>query len=251
MVDTQKRIFRASDGRHGSVVFSEGIPAHVFDQEELLGRLNSSTRTPLHTEPFSLTPDGHPELVVVYSSLTSHFVIATQTCDVSGKDRNSLPMAIILPVITVMEICRYQRLPFRSADGETTIEEFLETNAQNTSLRLERDSFRYPEVIRKALADWVPTTSKLQEDRNRIRNYLARMQERGWMYFLKQDAAFQIPEGYVDFSVAFTVPTQRLNELNNSRLARIADPYRDQFAQALANRLSRIAVPTPFKPEAY
>ena len=32
-------------------------------------------------------------------------------------------------------------------------------------------------------------------------------------------------EGYVDFSVAFTVPTQRLNELNNFRLARIADPY--------------------------
>jgi len=71
------------------------------------------------------------------------------------------------------------------------------------------------------------------------------------MYFLPNSEGFQVPESYADFSVAYTVPTTRLNELRSTRIARIADPYRDKFAQDFAHCLARIATPSPMKPKGY
>src|SRR5258708_4287988 len=173
IADTEKRIFRAEDGRHGSVVFSDGVNAHVFAEDELRVRLQGCERTPLHTDPFAITHDGHPELVVVHSRLSSYFVIATQTCDVSGVDRKASSTAIILPIITVHEICRHERIPFDSF-GEMTILEFLEKNAEATSLREERNAFQFPTLLRKILEEWNPETQVLKTLRGRIRNYLDR-----------------------------------------------------------------------------
>lgn len=252
VVDTQKRIFRTEDGRHGSIVFADGVPGKVFDEEDLKRQLTTCVRTPLHTDPFALTADGHPELVIVHAHLTSYFILATQTCDVSGVDKAAFPTAIILPVFTVRDVCRYQRLPFPALDGQMmSIEDFFERHASEKGLSLENDSFRYPEILRKIIAAWKPPTKPLEESRNRIRNYLSKMNEKGWMYYLQQAVEFQVPESYVDFSVAYTVPTRRLNELRDSRVARIADPYRDQFAQSLANSLARIAVPATMKPKPF
>jgi hypothetical protein len=77
------------------------------------------------------------------------------------------------------------------------------------------------------------------------------MPDVGWTYHLRQNNVFQVPEGYIDFSVAYTVPTLRLLEWNRFRIARIADPFRDQFAQQFANHISRIAVPALPKPKTY
>lgn len=252
VVDTQKRIFRTEDGRHGSVVFSDGVNGKVFDEEDLKKQLDSCARTPLHTNPFEFTQDNHPELVVVHAHLTSYFVLATQTCDVSGVDKPAFPTAIILPVVTVRDVCRFQRLPFPSLDDQImSIEDFFEANADAKNLRLESDPFHYPELIRTILAEWQPPTKRIEECRNRIRNFLSGMHKKDWMHFLQQGGEFQVPESYVDFSVAYTVPTRCLNDLKCSRIARIADPYRDQFAQAFAHTLARIAVPSPMKPKPF
>lgn len=251
VVDTEKRIFRTSDGQHGSVVFADGVSAKVFEESELIAKLNECARTPLHTDPFCLTEDGFPEMVVVHSTLTSYFIIATQTCDICGVDRKPLPTAIILPVLTVQDICRNQRLPFQSlGNKEMTIESFLELNAGAAHLRTESDSFRYPTLLREVFSNWKPG-KQFEPDRNRLRNYMDQLHEKGWMYFLKQDDALKVPESYVDFSVAYTVPTFRLNELKASRIARLADNVRNHFSREFADMLSRIALPTPIKPEGY
>lgn len=246
IVDTVKRIFRSVDGRHGSTVFAENVPGKVFDDAELKSTLAATTRTPLHTAPFHTTNDGHPELVVVHASLTSYFILASQTCDISGVDKAASPTAIILPIRTVLEICRYERLPFASMSNELlSIEEFIERNASINTLRSIQDAFSYPAALRKLLQEWNPSGKAVASDKSRIKNYLGKQLKGGWIYYLKDDSAFQVPECCVDFSVAYTVPTARLEGLKGHRIARLGDPYRDHFAQAFASRLSRIAVPKP------
>lgn len=245
-VDTVKRIFRASDGRHGSVVFAENVSGKIFDESELRSTLTATTRTPLHTDPFHTTSDGHPELVVVHGTLTSYFILASQTCDVSGIDKAALPTSIILPIRTVLEICRYEKLPFASMDNEAlSIEEFVERNSLNKNLRSINDAFSYPDAMRKLLLEWTPTNKSVASDKGRVKNYLEKQLKTNWMYYLQADSTFGVPESCADFSVAYTVPTARLASLKDGRIARLGDPYRDQFAQAFATRISRIAVPKP------
>ncbi|HEU5125094.1 MAG TPA: hypothetical protein VFW05_13645 [Verrucomicrobiae bacterium] len=252
VVDAQKRIFRAADGRHGSVVFADGASAHVFEENELRGSLNSCARSALHTDPFVPTSDGHPELVVVHATLTSYFIVVSQTCDICGVDKPALLTTIILPIITVRDICRFQRLPFPSMNNqEVTIEEFIEANSNVADLRKQVDAFSYPQTVRKVFASWNPATKALEQDRNKVRNYLDGVHKKGWMHFLKQDDKFQVPESYVDFSVALTVPTEKLVAMKHTRIACIADPYRMKFAQEFSNRLSRVAVPIPSKPDKF
>jgi len=252
IVDAQKRIFRAADGRHGSVVFSDGAPARVFEESELRKSLNSCVRSPMHTDPFVPTTDGHPELVVVHATLTSYFVVVSQTCDVCGVDKPPLVTTIILPILTVQDICRFQRLPFPSMNNqEVTIEEFIETNANVSDLLKQVDAFSYPQAVRGIFVKWNPATKALEQDRNKIRKYLDGVQKKGWMHFLKQDEALQVPESYVDFSVALTVPTEKLVAMKGARIACISDPYRMKFAQEFSNRIARVAVPVPSKPDKY
>ena len=62
---------------------------------------------------------------------------------------------------------------------------------------------------------------------------------------LRADEAFAIPEMCIDFSAAYTVHSKQLLEMAECRIARLADPYRDHFARAFADRISRIALPRP------
>lgn len=252
VVDAQKRIFRSTDGRHGSVVFADGTSARVFEENELRESLNSCVRSPLHTDPFVPTSDGHPELVVVHATLTSYFIVVSQTCDVCGVDKPALLTTIILPIVTVRDICRFQRLPFSSMNNqEVTIEEFIEANGHVEDLKKQIDAFSYPQIVRNIFATWNPATKALEQDRNKVRNYLDGVHKKGWMHFLKQDEKFRVPESYVDFSVALTVPTERLVGMKPARIACIADPYRMKFAQEFSIRISRVAVPVPSKPDKF
>ena len=151
LADAQPRLFRAGDGRHGSVVFSEGSNGRIFERAELdetLDRL--STRTPLHTRPFRPTDDGQLELVVVFAGFSQHFVIVTQTCDVSGHDRKELPFVMILPARTLMEICQTEPIQLQGIAQRKCIEEYINERVDNPALRTISDAVNYSETLRKA-----------------------------------------------------------------------------------------------------
>src|SRR5690606_4911973 len=106
------------------------------------------------------------------------------------------------PIVTVRDICRFQRLPFPSMNNqEVTIEEFIEANAHVEDLKKQIDAFSYPQIVRNIFATWNPATKALEQDRNKVRNLLDGFHKKGWMHFLKQDEKFRVPESYVDFSV--------------------------------------------------
>jgi hypothetical protein len=245
VADTQKRLFRAQDGRHGSVVLEQDIPGHLFDEETLCQVLSQCDRTPLHTAPFVTTESGWHELVVVQADMTTHFLIASQTCDICGVEKPLVPAAIILPIQTIRQICRNIALPIDQPSPDITIEKYLAVQTGDTAIGCTADDFAYPEQIRTILARWTPTTNRLQKSQNTIRNFLNNYGKKGWLYPLRSDAGYNVPESVVDFSVAYTVPTKRLQDLKGSRVAQLAEPYRSQFVQAFANRFSRVAVPKP------
>jgi hypothetical protein len=255
VADIEKRIFRAADGRHGSVVFSEGAVPKIFSEEELKQCLQLNLRSALHIEPFSGYDQGLQELVVVHATAASYFATVSQTCDVCGCDKPAHPVATILPIITTLETCRRQRLPFESnTDGEMTIEEYLTANVaaeDSKALKAEGDAFKYPSLLRDVLSRWTPPSKQKVEERNKIRNFLKNMAKKGWVFFLAEDIVFGIPEGYVDLSVSATVPTSKLLALKNSRIACFSEVYRNAFAQAFGLRHFRPAIPTPQLPKDY
>jgi hypothetical protein len=69
-----------------------------------------------------------------------------------------------------------------------------------------------------------------------------------FIFSLPADASFGLPESYVDFTSAFTVPTSKLLALKDSRFAKIADPYRIDFAQKFGSFFSRVALPKQMQP---
>jgi hypothetical protein len=112
------------------------------------------------------------------------------------------------------------------------------------------DEMSYGNNLRKVISEWNPTSQDDKEKRNRIKDFIEnRLFKSGHLYFLKADDSFKIPEGYIDFSVAHTIPTRMLENLGGYRVARIATPYREEFSSRFADRFSRIAVPKPLKPD--
>lgn len=248
IIDTEQRLFRSVDGRHGSVVFSGSSPGKVFEPRDLLKTLEERVQTPLHTKPYCLTPDGHPELVVVHATKTSHFIVASQTCDISGCDKKALDTCIILPIRTILEVCRNERLPFDNEGSNYTIEEYVDSVCgSDLKMRDVDDPLSYPDRLRELMDSWNPATKAKNEEKSRIKNYLKKLCESNWTYYLQPDSELQIPASFVDLAVAYTVPVLKLEQLKEHRVARLGDPYRDQFSQAFGNRLSRIAVPEPMR----
>ena len=154
LADAQQRLFRSVDGRHGSVVFAEGGNGRVFDRAELQQTLDRiPTRTSLHTQPFRPTPDGQPELVVTFAGFSEHFVIVTQTCDVSGHDRKELPYVMILPARTLMEICQTELIQLQGTREQKCIEEYVIERVGNPALAAISDAARYSDELRKLLEE--------------------------------------------------------------------------------------------------
>jgi len=248
--DSEQRIFRAADGRHGSVVFADNVEARVFDRSDLNRLLNAVHRTPNHTEPFHKTPDGDPEMVVVFAQLARYFVIATQTCDISGTDKLPLPFAIILPIITFVEICKSQSLPMKSLDGGDepwTIHDYL-VYLGATDLENAPDPYSYGMSFRCALNALRPTGKTDNENLGRIKNFLKRSyDDKRFLYYLEGDPQRELPEVFIDFSVPHSAPTDKLAQFADRRVARIASPYREEFSQSFSSFISRVATPVPRK----
>jgi hypothetical protein len=249
--DQSQRLFRATDGRHGSVVFAETVTGTVYESDDLRAVLAQiPNRTPLHTEPFQSTPDGQRELVLVFGGLAEFFLIATQTCDVSAHDKPPHPYAIILTAKTIINICRFDRVPFQGEQTSQTIEDYLVSATKSDALRRVTDPNEYFSTLKKEVSNWKPQGHDATVNCGRIKNFI-RKQTGGaqHVHFLPADSVRGIPDLFVEFSGAYTVDTSLLVALSGRRIARIAVPYREQFAKAFADRIARIAVhPTPKPP---
>lgn len=245
LADQNVRLFRSADGRHGSVVFEEGGNGRVFAPDDLKSVLQGNqSLTGLHTSPFEATHDGQLEMVVTFANFVQFFVVVSQTCDVSGVDKEPFPVAMILRAKTLYDICRTDRLPLRGGALET-IHEFLLKETSDFALA-SASVTDYSQTLRNCLLNWAPDTNTLRETRGRIGNFLDKAMKGGsYLYYLADDRERGIPEMCVDFSCAFTVMTQQLLDLQQRRVGRIANPYRDQFAQEFGNRIGRVAVPKP------
>jgi hypothetical protein len=249
--DEKARIFRTPDGRHGSAVFEENCDARVFSQASLCQTLRSLVgRTDLHTEPFRLTPDGQGEMVVVYARLFRYFIITSHTCDISGKDHRALPWTTIVPVLTLAEICRNERLPFKSQDGPMTIEDFLSLTQDCAGLG-QLDEMNYSAGVRQVVTKLMNAglKGKILQDVQKVRNWLNQYHERGFLFSLPPNPQYKLPEGCVDFSAVFTVPTGKIEALKSYRIARVIEPFRGDFAKKFADRFARSTLPKPMKPD--
>ena len=249
--DENKRIFRTKDGQHGSLFFEGNREAGIFSQTELENLLNIVTRTEFHTDPFRETPDGQHEMVVVAARLFPYFIIATQTCDISGQDKPSLPWATILPIITLENTCKTEKLPFQTQNNNMTIHEFVGKCYELSSCLSHTTASNYGESIREIIRKWMPQLNKgdLKNDVGMIRNFLNQYHTKGYMFPLPSNEALGIPESYVDFTSTYSVPLNKILNIKQHRLACIKTPYREEFARKFADFFSRIALPKPMRPE--
>jgi hypothetical protein len=248
--DEVQRIFRTKDGRHGSVVFEENCDARVFSRTELDSLLESISQTPLHTEPFSKSPDGQEEMVVVFSRLFRFFIIATQTCDICGIDKTPSEWATVFPVITLADLCKNEPLPFSRTNQVLTIHGFVHKYCEGIEGLEDLSDMDYVPELKKIINQCSKShpSKDVQQDGRHIRSYLSDYHKPVFIFSLPADASFGLPESYVDFTSAFTVPTSKLLALKDSRFAKIADPYRIDFAQKFGSFFSRVALPKQMQP---
>jgi hypothetical protein len=255
VADRQQRLFRTADGRHGSIAFERGEKGTVFHPDDLRDLLRATQRTDWHTDPFCNSPNSQPELVVVHANLIRHFIIATQTCDISGVDHPGLPYAMVLPIQTVEEICRTTPVQLLAHDGTTvtdTIHRYLMTIPAMQAMGALGKGEEYAEKLRQLLNEWTPAkNSSDRKNHGLIRDFLNKWTKKGFLYGLRSDSRFGVPECCVDFSAIYTVPTAALNEISSHRIAHLAGSYRDAFAQQFALRISRIATPKSISPEKF
>lgn len=248
--DVSQRIFRTEDGRHGSLVFEENCRGRVFDRQELDALLEDGPHTEFFTKPFHATPDGQEEMVVVFSRLFQYFTIATQTCDISGKDKGPVDWATILPVITLTDMCKTELIPFRSTDQILTIHEFVSKYCETSGALENLSDMDYVPELKKIINECAKehTNKAIRQDAGHVKNYLASYYKPLFIFSLPADNTFGLPESYVDFTAAYTVHTSKLLAIRDSRFAMITDPYRIDFAQKFGNFFARVALPRPMRP---
>ncbi len=248
--DEVQRIFRSKDGRHGGVVFEENCDGMVFSRSQLDNLLESIPLTPFHTKPFYKTPDGHEEMVVVFSRLFRYFIIATQTCDVCGIDKEPFEWATVLPVITLADFCKTEPLIFESTHRTITIHQFISEHSEESGKLEATNDLDYGMTIRQIVENCANSAhnKRVRKDSKFLKKYLNRYYKTIYMFLLPADSNFALPESYVDFTSAFTVPTSKLLAIKDLRFVKIADPYRVDFAQKFGTFFSRVALPKPIKP---
>jgi len=248
--DEVKRIFRTTDGRHGSVFFEGNCPAKIFSQEDLESLLETTRRTELHIDPFSKTRDGQAEMVVVPAELFQYFIVATNTCDISGVDGPPKCAATILPVITLASMCKRTPLTFRTVNTPTTIHSFVTQYCPKGEALEVAGDLDYSTIVRLTINEWIESNipKKLRQDVAQIKNFLMNYHSKGYMSPLPQNMKYGLPESYVDFTTVLTVPRDKLLEIKEFRFVRIADRYCDNFARKFGDFFSRLALLKQMRP---
>ncbi|MCC7086534.1 MAG: hypothetical protein IT427_16165 [Pirellulales bacterium] len=193
-------------------------------------------------------------MVVVYGDLFEYFILASQTCDVSGNDGPAKPFAAICPVVTMGEMLARERFPISKESRKdpaksTTVVDYLQETLQKDFSADRDDPFTLPNRVRDALAEWQPATSSEKETRGRIKNILSESSfKKSYLYYLPADVAFNMPECYVDFTRLFSVVTERVSSIASNRVCTLVSPYREDFGSKLGSYLSRVATPSPLAP---
>lgn len=247
--DTEQRIFRSADGRHGSVVFEEDCDYRVFSRNELDTLLSQGGGTSLHTTPFTQTPDGAHEMVVSEAQLHSYFFLASHTCDISGEDKKPFPWAIILPIVTLARQCQREKIPFNNKEILTPQE--LVFKYSDMGERLEGiTEFEYMERFWQILEDWAKQEAnrKVKEKVGRIRNFLKKLGQVESLHFLPPDSVFTIPESTIDFTTIYTIPRERLVAIQEQRISCLGTKMLADFTQRFSHFFQRVAFETSPSP---
>jgi hypothetical protein len=188
--DEVQRIFSTKDGQHGSVVFEENCDGMVFSRAELDNLLESVPRTLYHTEPFHKTQDGYEEMVVVFSRLFRYFVIATQTCDISGIDKEAFEWATVLPVITLADLCRTEPLVFASTHRTLTIDEFVKMYFEEAQDLDNVSIMDYAPTLRQIVEKCADSVhdKRIRKDAKFLKSYLTKYYKTFYMFLLPTDS---------------------------------------------------------------
>jgi len=204
------------------------------------------------------------EIVSCQVDHLSHFILASQTCDVAGVNHPALPTCLVLKITTFCDFVNGGELPFKWQEGENSIikqialNEFLLANLDEkgaTAIKTASDNqSAYPGALRTALKAWKPkANSNEQTFKSKLQNFLTDItnNKEGRTYYLPGDEKFNIPESFVDLSAVFPVNTEDIQGAIGSRLATLGNPYKEEFSQRLGDRFSRVAVPVPVRGEKF
>lgn len=257
LADDEIRILRTETGLHGTHVFA-GEPGRIFGYDDLLETIDALPREEL-PRPFHNRGGIPLEKVVVFGDLVEYFMIASQTCDVSGIEKNSAKtFAAIVPVIPVSAFLSRERLPIGLSTEDvadetqwSTIVDYLQTQLSEDLSDVRDDAFVLPARIRELLGSWKPPKKTTERQiRGRIVNVLSDTvnPRKNYIYYLPANTDLRVPEAYVDFTRLFSVVTEKLQQLMPQRVCTLATPYREEFASKLGSYLSRIATPVPLTP---
>jgi len=161
--DDEIRIFRTANGLHGYNVFEKGgLEGRVYDYKDLLDVLDDLPDNE-RVLPFHPSPESPYEMAVVYADLLEFFVMASQTCDVSGVESKPKSFASVLPFIPIASYLSREKLaidiPEENAKDYskwTTIVEYLENKVSLRSLKHKNDPFELPNVVTEIIREWNP-----------------------------------------------------------------------------------------------
>ena len=213
-------------------------------------------------------------MVIADAALAKYFVIASQTCDISGVDHVQKPVCVVAPIVTIAQFFLSEDVGAKEGRGEAgrRILDYLNLklredpnvckNTDITSRDLYEDvlnDFNFVDYIRSVLTIWKPPKNSAEKDfRSRLKGFLAAIVENRklFTYYLpkrevRSDSRKRIPEGYIDYTRLYSVPTSHLEEGKDARSATIISPYKEQFAQRMSTYYSRIATPSPVKGESF
>jgi len=249
--DTEIRIFRSTDAKHGSWVFESGAPCKVFGIEDLNSVLTTYPGDMLRTKPFQKTFDNQPEMTIVYSDLIHYFIIASQTCDISGEDEKPELFTTIIPLTTFKDYCENIILPLEiKKDGaiiyskNNTIIGFI---SEFTDCPLaEVDEVIYLESLREIIEKWSPPKHSLAKGiKGKIKDTINKITSNNYnfLHFIKSDSNFGVPSGFADFTRFINIPTEILSRLKTNRIATICSPFREHFSSRIGSFLSRVGLP--------
>lgn len=204
------------------------------------------------------------EIVSCQVEHLSHFMLASQTCDVAGDDHPALPTCLVLKIITFCDFVNGAALPFKWQEGgkstikQITLNEFLLANLDQEGVAIIKQACdnqsAYPEALRAALKAWKPKANSNELTfKSKLQNFLTDItnNKEGRTYYLPADEQFNIPEAFIDLTAVFPVATEDIQTAIGSRLATLANPYKEDFSQRLGVRFSRVAVPVLVRGEKF
>lgn len=251
--DTDIRLLRGADGTHGAQLLRSVNDAdfEVLTDVELATKLAAvPRRTDWQVSAFASPPSNEHELVVVPARLSLMFVVASQSCDISGHDKKAKGDCVILPVRSLADLCRTELLPFQIGKQQvsSTIEDLLVDRVKDDWLRSQSD-LEYDTAIRLVVDEWTPVSSDDKTLKGRIKNVINTEQSRGYLFWLKESTRPPMPTCAIDSTAMYTIPVSLLTSRLESRLSSIAPVYREQFARWVAERLGRVGTLEPISPD--